>query len=127
MLADDADQGGGCLLAAAPLLADSGASLLGFGRINAMEPDAGVAYADGVAVDDAGYAGQRRPGGFSLGATMTMIVAGLAVVVAALLVQATAVGRESYQADQNDEDAHRAITSASNHRAFTQFAVSILW
>ena len=40
---------------------------------------------------------------------MAMVVAGLTIVVAAFLVQATAVGRENYQAEQNNEDAHRAI------------------
>ena len=60
-----------------------------------MEPDAGIADADGVTVDDAGDAGQCRLGWFILvgvGAAMTMIVAGLAIVVAAFLVQPAAMG-----------------------------------
>jgi hypothetical protein len=40
---------------------------------------------------------------------MAMVITGLVVVVAAFLVQATAVGRENYQADQNDKDTHLVI------------------
>ena len=60
-----------------------------------MKPDAGVADADGVAVDDAGDAGQCRLGlllGLGLCASVTMVITGRVVVVAAFLVQPAAVG-----------------------------------
>ena len=60
-----------------------------------MKSNSSVADADGVAVDDAGDAGQRRLVrllGFVLGAPVTMIVAGLAIVVAPFIVEAAAVG-----------------------------------
>ena len=56
MHADNVGQSVGGFPAAPPRLATGGAGLLGFRRVDTVEPDAGAADSDGVAVDDLGDA-----------------------------------------------------------------------
>ena len=56
MLFDDSSQCPGSLLATQPFLTLFGACLLGFGGVYPVEPDLGIAYVDGIAVNDTGLA-----------------------------------------------------------------------